>query len=79
MIDTPTLQAVSSISPSYFKAMLAGRELCEVLDWANNLIVGRPIDEYMVVANKWIDQKAAKLGIQLPDVALTKSDWLLNN
>jgi len=71
-------QTVAEISPSYVKAMCAGRQIREVLDWAEKLANGDDMTKRIAVVNRWIDSedKAAGLGVALPTVFHTKSYWL---
>lgn len=45
-------QAVAQISPSYLKAMCAGRQIREVLDWAEKLAYAVDMTKRIAVVNR---------------------------
>ncbi|KAJ3859741.1 hypothetical protein EV359DRAFT_86079 [Lentinula novae-zelandiae] len=68
---------VGQISPNYLKAMRAGRELQELVDWARFAITGWPLNERMAFLDSWANSKAMNFGVDVESVpVLRKKDWM---
>ncbi|KAF9069278.1 hypothetical protein BDP27DRAFT_1421242 [Rhodocollybia butyracea] len=67
---------VRRLSPNFFKALRAGRNLKEIWDWTEKARVGRPLDRRFAAIDAWANQKASELGVDLQVPIRRKKDWL---
>ncbi|KAJ3892701.1 hypothetical protein GG344DRAFT_75661 [Lentinula edodes] len=68
---------VGKISMNYLKALRAGRELQELVDWCRFAVYGLPLDERMAFLDSWVNSKATKFGVDVESVPIRqKKDWM---
>ncbi|KAJ3887668.1 hypothetical protein GG344DRAFT_68608 [Lentinula edodes] len=68
---------VGKISMDHLKALRAGRELQELVDWCRFAVYGRPLDERMAFLDSWVNSKATKFGVDVESVPIRqKKDWM---
>ncbi|KAJ3846840.1 hypothetical protein EV368DRAFT_69600, partial [Lentinula lateritia] len=68
---------VGKISMNYLKALRAGRELQELVDWCRFAVYGLPLDERMTFLDSWVNSKATKFGVDVESVPIRqKKDWM---